>query len=255
MDLRELNWGGPGYAAYEVVMKVSGKENSTYSMMSNESQYLMNMMQTQFQEQQGVFNWLVNPLKQMIINPQGFGSKALADMRSYSIGTIGQQLENQQRSLQQNFASQNMAGLGSGVQVGAMAQLGSQAASQEATALQQIQIANAQAQLQQQQFGVQSLMGVGQGLGMAPQSMGGLQSALGQQFSASYNMAQQGGFWSNLARGVTTAAGMALGAVADPFNPAAGMLAGAQVGGSIGGGVFGGGGGQPMAMPGGYQGG
>lgn len=246
--LPDLNWGGSGYPTYDGEMKVSGKENSTYSTMSQESQFLMNMMQTQFGEMQGVFNYLVNPLKQMITNPQGFGAKALADMNAMAIGTVGTQLANQEKSLQQNFASQNMAGLGSGVQLGLQSYLGSQAAGEEAQALQQIQIANAQAQMQQQQFGVQALMGVGQELGAAPQSAQLLQGALGQQFSASYNMAQQGGFWSNLARGVTTAAGMAVGAVADPLNPVQGAMAGGQVGGALSG-VWGGGGGAPMQMP------
>jgi hypothetical protein len=128
-----------------------------------------------------------------------------------------------------------------------------QAAGQAASDLQQLTIADAQARMQQQQFGIQGLMGATQMLGAAPQSASLLGQSLGQQFSQQYNMAQQGGFWSNLARGVTTAAGMAIGGAAgmatgDPMMALAGAQMGSQAGGALGG-AFGGGGGAPMQQP------
>jgi hypothetical protein len=113
--------------------------------------------------------------------------------------------------------------------------------------LSNIDVANAQAKLQQQQFGVQGLMGVSQLTGEMPQSAQLLSGSLSNQFSEAYNMAQQGGFWSNLARGTLMAAGGAIGGIAGgPM----GAMAGASIGGSVGGGLFGGGGGQTMQLQG-----
>lgn len=242
----DINWGGEGYPEYQGWMKVSSGEKTAANLQTQTSNYLSNMMQTQFAEQQGLLNNVLIPqLTQMATHPQGFGAGALAAMRSQAIGTIGTQMASQQRNLQNQFATQNMAGLGSGVEMGLSAGLTQQAVGQEATALQNIQIANAQAQMQQQQFALGGLGQASQLLGQAPESAGLLNKSLGQQFTQQYNMSQQGGFWSNLARGVLTAAGTAVGAaVGGPL----GMQAGAQAGGALSG-IFGGGGGTPMQMP------
>lgn len=244
----EINWGGLGYPTYEVEMKVSGKENTAYDAQSQMSTSLMSMMNTQFGEMQGLLNnFLIPQLKQMVTDPTGFGAKALAAMKSATIQTIGTQLASQQRTLQNQFATQNMAGLGSGVEMGLSSSLASTAAGQEASNLQQLTIADAQARMQQQQFGVQGLMGATQMLGAAPQAAALANQSVGAQFSEAYNMAQQGGFWSNLARGALTATGAALGGVAGgPW----GAMAGANIGSNIGGGVFGGSGGAPLQVQG-----
>jgi len=86
-------------------------------------------MQTQFLERQGLLNTVLIPrLTQMTMNPQGFGAQALAAMKSQTIGTIGSQLAAQQRGLQQQFATQNMTGLGSGVEAALGANLAQGAA-------------------------------------------------------------------------------------------------------------------------------
>lgn len=220
----DVNWGGPGYPAYAVEMKVSGGEKTAASQTAQESQYLMNMMKQQFGEQQNLLNNVLVPqLQQMATNPQGFGAQALAAMRSQTIGTIGTQLAEQQKSLQQQFATQNMAGLGSGVQAALGANLAQGAAGAEASNLQQIAIANAQAQQQQQQFGLQGLGQASQLLGQAPQSAGLALTGSQASFNQQYQMAQQGGFWSNLARGALMAAGTA---IAGPLGGMAGSALG-----------------------------
>src|SRR5215471_17410559 len=247
MDPRLENWGGPGYANYQGYMKVSSGEKAAAAQQTATSQYLTNMFQTQFGEQQNLLMaHLIPQLLQMATHPEGFGAGALASMRSQAIGTIGAQLQSQQESLANNFATENMAGLGSGPLMGLRANMASTAAGEEATALQNISIANAQAQMQEQQFALGGLGQATQMLGQAPEAAGLAVKSIGQGFTQQYNMAQQGGFWSNLLRAGATAAGGALGAFADPTNPLAGAQAGMAIGGATGGAMTGTGG-APMS--------
>lgn len=223
--LPTINWGGPGYASYEVEMKASGKEKDAQNLQASESQMLMGWAGKQFGEQQGWLNNIIMPqLQKMFTNPEGFGLKALSDMRSQAISTIGGQLEAQQKQLAANFATENMAGLGSGVQMALGAGLTQQAVGQEATALQNIDIANAQAKMQEQQWAGGALMQGVQQLGQIPGSVEQLTKSTGQQFNEAYTMAQQGGFWSNLASSVLTSAATAFG------GPLGGMAANALTG-------------------------
>lgn len=233
--LPDLNWGGPGYATYEVVMKVSGGEKTAANLQANESQILMGWMQKQFGEQQGWLNNVIMPqLQHMAINPPGFGLPAISAMRANLISTLGGQLEAQQRTMQQNFASQNMAGLGSGVQVGAMANLGAQASTAEAAGLQNIAIQNAQLQNQQREFGLQGLMQGVQQLGAAPQTAQLLNQSVANQFTEQYTMSQQGGFWTNVLRGAVGA--IAGGIEGGPLGAVMGGVSGFAGGGGSGGG-------------------
>lgn len=198
-----MNWGGPGYPEYQGYLKVSDAEKQAQAQSQQESQYLQSMMQTQFKEQQGLLNNVLIPqLTQMAQNPQGFGAQALAAMQSQMINTVGSQLSSQEKSLNNQFATQNMAGLGSGVNVALQAGLAQNAAGTEAGGLNQIAIQNAQLKNQQQQFGLQGLAGATSLLGAAPQSAGlGLQ-ANQNNFGQSYQIAQQGNLWQNLLGGV-----------------------------------------------------
>ena len=199
----DFNWGGAGYATYEVFLKVSGAERTAQAQTAQESQYLMNMMQTQFGEQQNLLNNMLIPqLQQMATNPQGFGAQQMAAMRAQTIGTIGTQLAEQQKGLAQQFSLANMAGVGSGVQAALLARGAQTAAGMEASSLQDLAIANAQMQQQQRMAGLSGLASASQLLGQAPQSAGLALSGSGQQFNQAYTMAKQGGFWSNMLQGV-----------------------------------------------------
>jgi hypothetical protein len=202
----DMNWGGEGYADYQGYAKVTGQETTAQSLNGWETSVMQSWMMNQFTEQQNLLTKTIIPqLTQMATNPTGFGASALSAMKSQLQDTLGTQLSSQQQSLQQNFASQNLAGLGSGVEQATSAMLGSQAASSLASGNEQINIANAQAQMQQQQFGLQGLMGAESALGALPQSAGLLGQLGGQQFSQAYNMAQQGSLWQNILGGVAGA--------------------------------------------------
>ena len=238
-----MNWGGEGYADYQGWMKSSSGEHHAANQTANEAQLLGSWMQTQFQEQQNLLNKVLIPqLTHMATNPQGFGAPALAAMRAQTIGTIGAQLSSQEKGLAQQFATANMAGLGSGVQMAETAGLQSQAAGQEASSLQQIAIANAQAQMQQQQFGLQGLAGAEQALGGVPQSAALAVQASGTSFNEQYKMAQQGGLMQNIIGGIAGAglgfltggpAGAVMGGLSGAFGGAGGGGGGGAVDSSV----------------------
>jgi hypothetical protein len=210
------NWGGPGYATYEVWGKVSSGEQqaaaaqmSMANTMASQSSAMLGIMNKQMANYQNVFNYLMPQYKNMINNPQGFGAQALSLMKGSVINTVGTQLAGQQQQLRQQFASQNMAGLGSGVQAAISSNMAQQAAGSEASALSNIDIQNAQLKAQQQQYALGGMAQLGAGAGgMATQfggmGMQGMQGAMqGYQsaFQNQYTMQQQGNFWSNLAMG------------------------------------------------------
>jgi hypothetical protein len=160
-------------------------------------------MQTQFKEQQDLLNNVLLPqLKQMATDPQGFGAKALADMQSKLINTVGTQFASQEKGLQERFATQNLPGVGSGVQEALRANLAQGAAGQEAGGLMDIQLANEQQKERQREIGISGLAQASTLLGQAPGSAGLALQANQQNFDQSYQMAQQGSLWQNLLGGV-----------------------------------------------------
>lgn len=252
----QLNWGGPGYAEYQGYMKVSGGEKKAAGQqtaittaLQNQATMLTDMAKTQFAEQQSLLNnTLIPQLTAMATNPEGFGAEAMAAMRSQAIGTIGTQTSMQLQRLQNQFATQNLAGLQSGVQQALKGQIGLAATGQEATALQNLDIANAQAKMQQQQFALSGLGNADQLLGQAPQAAGlatsaltGASSSAAQSFQQQYTMAQQGGFWSNFARGIVGSLGTIGSFIPGPIGM--GMKAAGSIGGAFLGGFSGQGGG------------
>lgn len=225
-----LNWGGEGYATYECYLKVSGGEKTAAKAQAGLTSSLSSMMKTQFAEQQGLLNnFLIPQLESMVTNPTGFGATAIAAMKSQSISNIGRQFAAQTQQAQQRFATENMAGLQSGVQEALKGQLGLSAAGMESSALANIDIADAQAKMQQQEFGLTGLAGATSLLGQAPQAAGLAVGSAADQFKEQYTMAQQGGFWSNLATGV-------LGTVASGLTGGLSSTIGGAVSGLFGGG-------------------
>lgn len=221
---KHCNWGGEGYPAYEVAMKASDAQKQAQQQSQQEAQFLQNMMKTQFGEQQDLLNKVLIPqLTQMASNPQGFGAQALAAMQSQLINTVGGQFASQEKSLQNQFASNNLAGLGSGVQQAILANLGGQAAGAEGQGLSNIAIQNAQLKNQQQEFGVSGLAGADQLLGQAPQAAGLALGANQNTFNQATQIHNQGGFFSNLMGGLLGAG----------LNFASGGLSGMMQGGSF----------------------
>lgn len=234
---KHCNWGGEGYPAYEVVMKASDAQKQAQQQSQQEAQFLQSMMQTQFGEQQQLLNKVLIPqLTQMAQNPQGFGAQALAAMQSQLINTVGTQFASQEKSLQNQFASNNLAGLGSGVQEAIKANLAGNAAGFEGQGLSNIAIQNAQLKNQQQQFALGGLGAADSLLGQAPQSAGLALEGNKNTFNQATQIHNQGGFFSNLMGGLLGAG----------LNFATGGLSGMLNGGSF---LEGGGqalGGQPI---------
>src|SRR5262249_35114754 len=108
----------------------------------------MNQQATNYQEQQQLFQTLAPMLQQEIANPQGFTAQEMADLNASNINTTGAQYANVQKQLNLANASQNMAGLTSGVAAGEKAQLQSAAAGTVATNAENVQLQNAQLQQQ-----------------------------------------------------------------------------------------------------------
>jgi len=186
--------------------KVTDAEKAAQAQSRQESVYLQTMMQTQFGEQQDLLkNVLLPQLTQMANNPEGFGAKALSAMQSQLINTVGSQVSSQEKSIQNQFSTENLAGLGSGVQEAIQANLGASAAGAEATGLQNISIANEQLKNQQQEFGLGGLASATQLLGQAPQAAGLGLGANNQNFNQSLQIANQGSLWQNLLGGVVGA--------------------------------------------------
>jgi hypothetical protein len=254
------NWGGPGYATYEGFCKVSSAETSAYQAQANaenamakQSQAMVGIMNKQFAAQQSVLNVLMPQLTAMAKNPQGFGAQAMAAMTSQMINTIGTQLTGQQQGLRQQFATSNMPGLGSGAEAAISSGLASSAAGAEASNIQQLDIANAQAKMQQQQFALSGMSGLAGMMGSQAMGAGGMaMQGLGMQgqmansmFQNAYTMNQQGSGWQNALTGALTGAGMLLGTM---VMPGMGTAAGGQIGSSLGG-LFGSAGGGSYMNP------
>lgn len=169
--LSKLNWGGEGYAAYDGYAYMTGPETSAWNQLGYEVSNMNNWMNLQFKEQQGLLNnFLIPQLESFVTNPPGFGATALSAMRTTMMGNISSQLTSQVRGVQNQFASENLAGLGSGVQEAIVANLKQGASGEEAQGLNQIAIQNAQLQAQQQEYGLSGLSSAEQALGALPQS-------------------------------------------------------------------------------------
>lgn len=224
----------------------SGQEETAWNQLGYETSIMNTWMVHQYSEMQNLLNKTIIPqLTQMATNPQGFGAQALSAMRSTLINQVGTQAASQTRQMQQNFASQNLAGLGSGVQQALAANIGQSAAGQEASGLNSIAIANANAQMQQQQYALSGLQGAVGQLGQLPQSAGLASQLANAEFSGAYNLSNQTGMGQQLVSGLVGTGLNALGAMAGMPEPIGGMLG--SLGSNIAGG--GGGGGGILAMP------
>jgi len=220
----DLNWGGEGFPKYEGFLKQSDAEKTAQAQSAQESAYLQSMMKTQFAEQQDLLNKVLLPqLEQMAKDPPGFGAKALAAMQSQLINTVGTQVSSQEKSIQNQFATENLAGLGSGVEEAIQANLGATAAGTEAAGLQNIAIQNANLQNQQQQFALGGIASASSLLGQAPGSAGLGLEANKQTFDQAHTLNQEGTLWQNLLGGVVGAG----------LNFATGGMSGLMQGGSF----------------------
>jgi glutamate dehydrogenase/leucine dehydrogenase len=156
--------------------------------------------------------FLLPQLEGMVTNPQGFGATAVSDMNAALMNNVATQWGSARQQANQALATQNAAGLPSGVGAVINSQLGSSAAGEVAGGMTNIQLANEQAKLQQQQNALSMVPGTVQLLGALPQSASAMLQANQNRFGQQYQMAQQGSQWMNILGGVLgagTQAGLA----------------------------------------------
>jgi hypothetical protein len=181
-------------------------ETTLQQQQAQESQALQNDFNKQFGEQQNfVQNFLKPQLESMYLNPTGFGATALADLDANLVNTTGAQAANARQAANASFATNNMAGLPSGVEQAIQSQINSAAGNTVASGKTQIQLANQQYKNQQQMTALSGLQNIPGMLGAAPQ-VGGLltganQAAFGEAKTI-YDQNQAGNFWGNLGQGL-----------------------------------------------------
>lgn len=131
---------------------------------------------TVFQESQELLKTLQPMLEKEIANPAGFTPQELADLNASNINTTGAQYANVQKQLNLANASNNMAGLTSGVAAGEKASLMGAAAGTVASNAANTQIADAQLAQQNKQLAQQDLMSLQSGQGGQALSLGQIQT-------------------------------------------------------------------------------
>ena len=181
------------------------------------SQQLQGIFKTQFAGQQSLLNFLTPQLESMATNPLGFGATELAALQSNLINQVGSATTSAQQETNRQFATQNEAGLPSGVQAMTNAQILSSAAGARAGGLTNIALANEQLKTQQQQFAEQELSGPVMAGSLATPSgagvsLSGLSAASGanqgagnlnnQAFQQATQIQNQGGLWKNILGGL-----------------------------------------------------
>jgi len=121
----------------------SAAEEQLQSEQAQETQQYMAQQKTLYGESQQLQATLTPLLESEINNPSGFSPQELADLNANNVNVTGAQYANVQKQLNLANASNNMAGLTSGVAAGETAALKGAAAGTVASNATNVQIANA----------------------------------------------------------------------------------------------------------------
>jgi hypothetical protein len=206
----EIDVGGPSSAEQELQQEQAAQTK----------QY-MEQQSTLFSQQQDLFQTLSPLLQSEINNPVGFTPQELADLNASNVNTTGAQYANVQKQLNLQNASQNMAGLTSGVAAGERASLQGAAAGTLATNAQNTQIASAELAQQKSQAAQSELMALQSGQGGMAVSMGQVENQSQKQaFDQAYQEQQQSSQLMNGILGglVQTGLGIATGGISGGLN-------------------------------------
>lgn len=155
-------------------------------------QTLQKVFSSQFNQQQGIYNFLRGPLESMITNPQGYSADALAAMRTSATDQISQSYGNAEKALQAKNFALGGRDLPSGVFEQQMGGLEAGQASDTASAQNQITQQNANLQQQNYWNAIGALSGQQQQLnplGYAGSATGAASSVAG--LSQAYTQSQQ----------------------------------------------------------------
>lgn len=132
---------------------------------------------------------------------QGFDPKTLAAMQSLAMNQIPENFDAIRKQLMVNLAQRGAVGGNqpvAGSFLGNLGSLDAQEAQQRSSALQDIQVKNAVANLQNRFSATNAMLGVGSQYNPAP-FIGGASSALGSGVEAAHNVDQaSGGLWGSL---------------------------------------------------------
>lgn len=207
------------------------------------SNNLMQDFQTQYGAQSSVLNYLTGILKPMLeAGGQGFSPQTLAAMRTGAADTTAQQYQNAAKALQTRQAVNGGAGLPSGVNAQQQEELAQAAAGQNATAQENISMANEQQRERNLEFGTNALMGIAgeqNPLGYAGaadnagRTQADIENANTQQDANSFTGSFKKGIGSSLGSLVGTVGTMGLGGVSS-------MLSGGGFGEGAQGALYGG---------------
>jgi hypothetical protein len=162
----------------------SSAETQLQQEQAQQTAQEIQQQQTQYAESQALYATLAPQLEQMMQNPTGFTAQEMADLNASNVNTTGAQYANVQKQVNLANASNNMAGLTSGVAAGETAALGNAAAGTVATNAQQVQLQNAQLQQQNKQAATSELMALQSG-------QGGMAIGIGNTENTSENNAFQ----------------------------------------------------------------
>lgn len=124
---------------------------------------LTKAFQTQFGQNQDIYNFLTGALKPQITNPQGYGDDALAAMRTNASDTIAAQYQNARKAQQNRQFINGSENLPSGVNEVASGALDLGQASDTSTAQNNITMADANLKQQNYWNSISALNGVNQG--------------------------------------------------------------------------------------------
>lgn len=136
------------------------KEKSTEDMMNQFAQQLTGAFSTSFAKSQSILGSLQSQLTSTMTNPHGFDPKTLASMKTAATDESATRFSQATAQAGAYTAARGGADLGSGVAAQISGQVGAAAATEAATAQNQISIANGQLQNQNYWQGVQGLQQV-----------------------------------------------------------------------------------------------
>ena len=154
----------------------SQQEENLQHEQAAETQQYMAQQSTLYGESQALQATLTPMLEKEISNPTGFSPQEMADLNASNVNMTGAQYANVQKQLNATNASQNMAGLTSGVGAAETAALKSSAAGTVALNAQSTQLANAQLQTQNKNTAQSQLLGLQSGQAGQAISQGGLET-------------------------------------------------------------------------------
>jgi len=194
----------------------STAERDAQNQAAAESKQLLADFNQQFQGMTDFVDTFLKPqLESLYTNPQGFGARAMADLTSNLVNTVGTQAASERQAENAQFASNNLRGLPSGVQQVVQSQINAGAGNAIAQGSTNIQLANEQYKAQQRTQGLTGLLQLPSIMGSAPQVGGLLTNANRNSFGQAQTINQEsmaGDFWGNLGQGLL---GGVIGGAAD----------------------------------------